>query len=230
MDNTTALYMTQTQIKRTILVLICLLSGVINVNAANNRKTQILFEVDLGALVRMMSNNPNDSQLNHTLMLTNTQRALSKKDYLELFETIYHTNYPKRNLSYLFVRKNEYDIKINSTNKVVINSLKKEADRAVMETATRMSFRLNAAGINNADIKMNANKGIIKITLDSVADSSRLVHYLSTKGELGIYEVYNNEDLINNLFLLNDSLAKQPAYKSLKVVPPPFTTPETEQF
>lgn len=167
----------------------------------------VTLEVSLDELVRSMSNRGTDPILNQAIADANKAKANSQENFVTLFGEAFKKNNPDRKLAQHFTKASVKDITLNSTNEEVLAKINKEAKDAVGRTYRVLLTRIDKFGVAQPNVNLDENKGIITVELAGVRNPERVRTYLQATAKLQFFELYSNEELIEDLQPANDALA-----------------------
>lgn len=158
----------------------------------------VTLEVGLDELVKSMSNNPTNPILLKAIDEANTRKANTEADFITLFAEAFTQQNPGAALASLFTKPGS-DISPNTTNEEVIAKIRSEAKTAFHRTRTVLEQRINATGLENANINANETKGIITVEMAGIQDPVSLRQNLQAAAKLEFYVVRKNLELAPNL-------------------------------
>jgi len=154
----------------------------------------VTMNVNLGDLVKSLSNNPKDQQLLGAIRAANAQKGTSDADFITLFTKEYIKNNGPGKLSSLFSGPNK-EIKNSDSDDAATTKLKTIAAGAIKETYKVLVRRIDKFGVAQPNINFDENKGIINVELAGVNDVERVRKYLQASAHLQFWEVYRVDDL-----------------------------------
>lgn len=167
----------------------------------------VTLEVGLDGLIESMSNNPQDPGLIKAIEEANNMRQQNAaEDYVSLFGKAYQKVNPNGQLSVLFTKASQPEIKGNSTNVEVLNVIRKESKEAVKRTFNVLSQRIDKFGVSSPNINLDENKGIITVELAGVKDPESVRNYLQATAKLQFWEVATNLEMAPYLMKANTAL------------------------
>lgn len=167
----------------------------------------VTLEVSLDELVRSMSNRPSDPILNQAIADANKAKANSQENFVTLFGEAFENKNPDRKLAQHFTKPSEKEITLNSTNEQVLARINAEAKDAVKRTYNVLLTRIDKFGVAQPNVNLDESKGIITVELAGVRNPDRVRTYLQSTAKLQFFELYSNQELINDLQPANDALA-----------------------
>lgn len=167
----------------------------------------VTLEVSLDELVRSMSNRPTDPILNKAIADANKAKANSQENFVTLFGEAFEKANPNRKLAQHFTKPSEKEITLNSTNQEVLARINSEAKDAVKRTYNVLLTRIDKFGVAQPNVNLDESKGIINVELAGVRNPDRVRTYLQSTAKLQFFELYSNQELIEDLQPANDALA-----------------------
>lgn len=167
----------------------------------------VTLEVSLDEMVRSMSNRPSDPILNKAIADANKAKANSQESFVTLFGEAFQQNNPNRKLAQHFTKPSEKEITLNSTNAEVLARINSEAKDAIKRTYNVLLTRIDKFGVAQPNVNLDESKGIITVELAGVRNPDRVRTYLQSTAKLQFFELYSNEEIINDLQPANDALA-----------------------
>ncbi len=154
----------------------------------------VTLEVGLDGLIRSMSNNPKDAQLNAAIERANQLKKNSDADFVTLFGQAYTEANAGGKLAPLFAGGKNKTIKIDAGNGTVLDAIRVEARDAIKRTYDRLTARIDQFGVAQPNISYDENKGIITVELAGVDDPERVRKFLQATANLEFWETYTSND------------------------------------
>jgi SecD/SecF fusion protein len=151
----------------------------------------VTMDVSLEGLIKSMSNNPKDLQLQEAIRSANAQKVNSDADFVTLFINAYRTKNPNTRLADLFAGRN--NIKAQDNDDVVISKIRQTADDAINLTYNTLQKRIDKFGVAQPSINLDKNRGIINVELAGVKDPQRVRKFLESSANLQFHECYTFE-------------------------------------
>jgi SecD/SecF fusion protein len=158
----------------------------------------VTMDVSLEGLIRSMSNNPKDVQLNKALAEATKEKITSELNYIDLFQKAYEQQNPGGKLAALFAGAGK-KIKINDGNQDVVNEIKAVSKGAINQTYKILLKRIDKFGVAQPNINLDENRGVINVELAGITDPDRVRKYLQSSANLQFWEVYNISELDKNI-------------------------------
>lgn len=117
---------------------------------------------------------------------------------------------PEGQMASLFKREGEYMGKLTgkASNKEVVDALEKQVDSQVDDAFNVFRNRIDKFGVVSPNIqKLQGKRGQILLELPGVKDPEAMKRLLQSSANLEFYEVYNVEEIYNELSQLDQALA-----------------------
>lgn len=168
----------------------------------------VTMEVGYDGLVHSLASNTKDPLFNQALSQAIAEKANSGADFINLFVKDYHIKAPANKLAPLFAAASNKKIDFNSSDDQVVTYLHNQAKEAFANTARILKTRIDAFGVSSPNINPDESKGVINIELAGATDKERVRKYLQSSANLQFYEVYNIDEIGNDLIKANDVLKK----------------------
>lgn len=146
----------------------------------------VTLDVSLDELVRSLSNNPTDPDLNAAIAEANRQKANSQADFVTLFGQAYKG----ANLASLFTKPGEKEITLRSSNEDVLRRIRQEASDAIGSTYNVLQKRIDKFGVSQPNVTLDKNRGIITVELAGVRNPDRVRDFLQSTAKLQFFEMY----------------------------------------
>lgn len=150
----------------------------------------VTLEVGLDGLIRSMSNNPKDANLNKALELAVQRRANSNADFISLFVDAYKELNPTGKLAGIFAGASQKNIKVTDSDNQVLSKIRDEANDAIQRTYNVIATRIDQFGVAQPSINLDKNKGIITVELAGVDNKERVRRYLQSTAKLEFWPTY----------------------------------------
>jgi len=159
----------------------------------------------LEGLIKSLSNNPRDLQLQAALKSATALKVSSEADYISLFGEAYIKQNGSGKLSSLFAGPGK-EIKITDNDDAVLSKIKTVAKGAINQTYKILVKRIDKFGVAQPNINLDENKGVINVELAGVKDPARVRKFLQSSANLQFWEVYRIDELAESLKLADQSL------------------------
>jgi len=152
----------------------------------------VILEVDKGAVVRVLSNDTKDKDLNRAINEANVDVRDKGADFVEAFVANFKKNNPSRNLANLFIKGNKSAIQSSSNEAEVVNFLRTETTSAVDRVYEVVEKRINQSNVTQPTIQ-KIDGGRISVELPGVDNPRRMEELVEKSAKLEFYEVYGND-------------------------------------
>lgn len=152
----------------------------------------VILEVDKGAVVRVLSNDTKDKELNRAIDAANTDVRDQGADFVDAFVANFKKISPNRNLANLFIKGNKSSIQSGSSEGEVLNYLRTETSSAVDRVYEVIEKRINQSNVTQPTIQ-KIDGGRISVELPGVDNPRRMEELVEKSAKLEFYEVYGND-------------------------------------
>ena len=152
----------------------------------------VILEVDKGAVVKVLSNDSKDRDLNRAIDEANVAVRDNGADFVDAFVASFKKNSPSRNMANLFAKGNKGVIQSNSTEGEVLSYLKTETTSAVDRVYEVVEKRINQSNVTQPTIQ-KIDGGRISVELPGVDNPRRMEELVEKSAKLEFYEVYGND-------------------------------------
>lgn len=177
----------------------------------------VILEVDKGAVVRVLSNDTKDKELNRAIDAANVDVRDQGADFVDAFVSNFKKISPSRNLANLFIKGNKSSIQSNSSEAEVVNYLRTETTSAVDRVYEVIEKRINQSNVTQPTIQ-KIDGGRISVELPGVDNPRRMEELVEKSAKLEFYEVYGNDGqrrdgtrILNALYKASKMAAIAPA-------------------
>jgi SecD/SecF fusion protein len=177
----------------------------------------VILEVDKGAVVRVLSNDTKDKELNRAIDAANVDVRDQGADFVDAFVSNFKKISPNRNLANLFIKGNKSSIQSNSSEAEVVNYLRTETTSAVDRVYEVIEKRINQSNVTQPTIQ-KIDGGRISVELPGVDNPRRMEELVEKSAKLEFYEVYGNDGqrrdgtrILNALYKASKMAAIAPA-------------------
>jgi SecD/SecF fusion protein len=152
----------------------------------------VILEVDKGAVVKVLSNDSKDRDLNRAIDEANVAVRDNGADFVDAFVASFKKNSPSRNMANLFAKGNKGVIQSNSSEGEVLTYLKTETTSAVDRVYEVVEKRINQSNVTQPTIQ-KIDGGRISVELPGVDNPRRMEELVEKSAKLEFYEVYGND-------------------------------------
>ena len=159
-------------------------------------------------IMNLSSDGDADTMLVKTLDLADKYEQVAGETYITAFGKAFEELYPNSFLRTMFVANEDMlgKINFNSTNKEVLTVLEAEEAAAIENTFNVIRTRIDRFGVTQPNIQ-NVGGGRILVELPGVEDRERVRELLESSAQLEFWETYNNSEVYQILFSINNTLA-----------------------
>jgi SecD/SecF fusion protein len=165
----------------------------------------VTLDVSVEDLLRSLSNNSKDPQLNNAINTATSKKENSDANFITLFTDAYIAQNGAGKLSSIFAGAGK-DVKITDNDAAVTTKLKDKAAVAIQETYKILVRRIDKFGVAQPSINLDQNKGIINVELAGVTDVDRVRKLLQASAYLQFWEVYRIDELAASLQIADQNL------------------------
>ncbi|MDA0783415.1 MAG: protein translocase subunit SecDF [Bacteroidetes bacterium] len=152
----------------------------------------VILEVDKGAVVKVLSNDSKDRDLNRAIDEANVAVRDNGADFVKAFVASFKKNSPSRNMANLFAKGNKGVIQSNSSEGEVLNYLDVETKSAIDRVYEVVEKRINQSNVTQPTIQ-KIDGGRISVELPGVDNPRRMEELVEKSAKLEFYEVYGND-------------------------------------
>jgi len=170
----------------------------------------IVLQVNLQDLVFALANKSQDIDFTKSLADAKALQQSAQTDYITLFGEAYAANTDK-SLARLFAVNDKLkdEISIESSNAEVLVAIRKIASETVESTYNLLKQRIDKFGVAQPIVSLDKSTDRITVELPGVRNPKRARAYIQATANLEFWELYQNQDIINDLGKLNETLKKQ---------------------
>jgi SecD/SecF fusion protein len=165
----------------------------------------VTMDVSLEGMIKSLSNNPKDQQLQNALRTATAKKSSSDADYISLFSEAYIQQNGSGKLSTIFAGPGK-DVKIDDKDDAVITKIRTIAKGAINQTYKILVKRIDKFGVAQPNINLDVNKGVINVELAGVNNPERVRKFLQSSANLQFWEVYQIDELASSLKNADDNL------------------------
>jgi SecD/SecF fusion protein len=181
----------------------------------------VILEVQKDAVIKVLANDPTDTDLVKSLELANVEVRDKGTEYVSAFVSSFKKIAKDRKLSVLFVKGNNSQIQANSTEQEVVNYLRSSIATAVSNVKSVVEKRINQANVTQP-IVQEVEGGRISVELPGVDNPRRMEELVEKSAKLEFYEVISGVEATrllnaissNVLALESDTLVNDTTSKS----------------
>jgi SecD/SecF fusion protein len=158
----------------------------------------LVLQVDLKDFVTVMSNKSTDPAL--TTALQKASDAIQQgggSDFITVFAKEYKAAANGQPLAAIFSRNEvlaSAGVKFDSGDDVVIRILRDKANETVKSTYDRLKERIDAFGVTQPNVSLDANRDLIVVELPGVENPKRAIDMVTRGAALSFWDVYRLTD------------------------------------
>ncbi len=157
----------------------------------------LILEVKVADIIKALSNYNDNPVFLEAIKRAETKEKTSTKDFITLFAEEFESIGNGAQLATIFNTVELKDqVKYNSTNKEVIEVLKKESDSAISNAFNILRTRIDRFGVTQPNIQRLEKAGRVLVELPGVTDPQRVRKLLQGTASLEFWETYNNSELV----------------------------------
>ena len=151
----------------------------------------VILEVDKGAVVKVLSNDGTDKDMNAAINAANADVRDRGLDFVDAFVANFKKIAPNRKLVNLFAKGNRGTIQSTSSEDQVVNYIREETNNAVNLVYEVVEKRINQSNVTQPTINI-IDGGRISVELPGVDNPRRMEDLIEKSAKLEFYEVYGN--------------------------------------
>ena len=169
----------------------------------------VMLEVSVPDIIYALSGNSNDPTFREAMHQAEEQHLNSQKDFVELFGEAFAKLDPNARLAPIFLYEfKDKNITVNSTNKEVLDVIKKETSSAIDRSYQILRTRIDRFGVAQPNIQKLENSGRILVELPGIKDPKRVRKLLQGTAQLEFWETYNFSEIYQYFDEANARLAE----------------------
>ncbi len=166
----------------------------------------VTMEVDVVDVLKSLANNSQDPAFNQALAEAVKMRKSSPKDFVTLFGEAFEKIAPGAQLASPDIFGLNLDVAYGSSNKEVLDVIRKKADEAIDNTFNILRTRIDRFGVAQPNIRKADISGRINIELPGIKDAQRVRKLLQGTAALEFYETFENSEFYPHLVNINEKL------------------------
>ena len=160
----------------------------------------VILEVSPGDIIKSMTKGSRDPNVNKAIEKTKAMAAKGSINFMNEFVKEYRSLSPNTKLANLFSNASNRDqINLNSSDNQVISYVQKEIDGAYDRSYKVIQTRVDKFGVANANIHKLPGTNRIQVELPGIDNPQRVRKLLSGSAKLEFCEVYDMNDISQNL-------------------------------
>lgn len=165
----------------------------------------VTLEVSVVDLIKSLSNYNTDP--NFLKAIEMAQNMDPSKDFITRFGQAFESTAPNARLAPIFSTVELRDkITFKSTNKEVLDIIRKEADGAIANSFNIIRTRIDKFGVSQPNIQQLENSGRILVELPGVKEPERVRKLLQGTASLEFWETYENTEIYPFLAAANNKI------------------------
>ncbi len=165
----------------------------------------VTLEISVVDLIKSLSNNSTDPSFLKAIEMAQNMDA--SKDFITRFGSSFESIAPNVKLAAIFNTVELRDrISYNSTNKEVLDIIRKEADGAIKNSFNIIRTRIDKFGVAQPNIQQLENSGRILVELPGVKEPERVRKLLQGTASLEFWETYENTEIFQFLVAANSKI------------------------
>jgi len=169
----------------------------------------VMLQVQLEDLVKVLSDNNNSPEFTQALALAKERNVNARVDFISLFADAWKETNNGKTLAQIFGTFEMRDkIKPESTDAEVIEIIKKEAESAIANSFNVLRNRIDRFGVTQPSIQKLGNSGRILVELPGVKEPERVRKLLQGTASLEFWATYENSEVFQYLQEANALLAQ----------------------
>ena len=151
----------------------------------------VVLQVDLREFIRKMARNSKDPALEEALELASQAQKENQDDYISLFADTWQDVKGDSRLGPIFSRNDALSAEIdqNTSDAEVIRVLDEKADETVALTYNLVSRRIDALGVIQPNVSLDAERSLILVELPGVENEKRALELITTAANLEFFDV-----------------------------------------
>ena len=167
----------------------------------------VVLELNVGDVMRSLSNNNQDENFNKALDLAYTRQAASQADYIDLFgEELKKLDSNAKLASYFSTFELKEKITPQSTDAEVKTVLRQELQSAIDNSFNVLRTRIDRFGVVSPNIQRLETAGRILVELPGVKEPERVRKLLQGSANLEFWETYSLPEVYQQLVAANNVL------------------------
>jgi SecD/SecF fusion protein len=159
----------------------------------------VTMEVGLDGLIKSLANYTKDPVFNKALDKAVQRKGTTGTDLITLFVQEFKNASGGARLAPYFITRSNEQVKAESSDDAVVAYLRAQANSAFENTVRILTTRIDRFGVASPNINPDPKKGIINIELAGINDPERVRKYLQSTANLQFFEVYNLQEIDNNI-------------------------------
>lgn len=184
----------------------------------------VTMEISMVDLIKNLANHNPDATFASALKNAEARLKTSQKDIVTLFGEEFEKLSPGGKLAPIFAtRENASQVKIDASNKDVLDFLRAQATSAVERSFNILRTRIDKFGVTSPNIQMQQGTNRILIELPGVSDAQRVRKLLQGSAQLEFWETYDNQEIFGLIENINKTIAATQTTKETAATKPAAT-------
>jgi len=170
----------------------------------------VVLEVSPVDIIKGLAANSQDEDLVAAIQLAQEMQKSSQSRFIQLFEQAWNEVAPNRELADVFVNaRNQGRINFESSDGEIIDMITEEIESAIDRTFTILRTRIDQYGTTAPNIQRLQGTGRIQVEMPGADDPERVKRLLQRAAKLEFWEVYELNDVIQELQEINAMLVEE---------------------
>ncbi len=185
----------------------------------------VVLEVSPVDIIKGLAANSQDEDLVAAIQLAQELQKNSQARFIQLFDQAWNEVAPNRTLADIFVNaRNQGRINFESSDDEIIDMINEEIESAIDRTFTILRTRIDQYGTTAPNIQRLQGTGRIQVEMPGADDPERVKRLLQRAAKLEFWEVYELNDIVQELQEINAMLVEEQQMKA-----PDFGIDESEE-
>ena len=185
----------------------------------------VVLEVSPVDIIKGLAANSQDEDLVAAIQMAQELQKNSQARFIQLFDQAWNEVAPNRKLADIFVNaRNQGRINFESSDDEIIDMINEEIESAIDRTFTILRTRIDQYGTTAPNIQRLQGTGRIQVEMPGADDPERVKRLLQRAAKLEFWEVYELNDIVQELQEINAMLVEEQQMKA-----PDFGIDESEE-
>ena len=174
----------------------------------------VVLEIQVEDVIESLADHSKNQGFLDAVKLAKEKQKNSQADFVTLFGEAFEEIDPEATLAAIFAPADAFRDRIEweTDNATVLDILRSEVDAAVERTFNVIRTRIDQFGVAQPNISLQKSNGRIIVELPGVGDPSRVRKILQSTAQLGFWETYENEQVIDHFVNINKILQEKLGY------------------
>lgn len=158
----------------------------------------VILEVSVPDVVDILADHKTDPSYVKAMAIAKENAKTSQSDFITLFVEAYKEVKPEGRLAEIFATQQlKGEVNTQSTDKEVINALKKEVDAAIANSYNVVRNRIDKFGVVQPNIqKLEGQQGRIMVEMPGIKEPERMRKLLQGSANLEFWETFNGSEIV----------------------------------